>query len=117
MSRHEKDLYALEREGAILSEKERTVLATKEAKRASWAERMLEEHGEDWEAIVQMQDQNRTEFPIVPRKKKARWTQGQKDEHAIYRQVKRDKREAEKKAERKSMRKTPQNDTQQRSTF
>lgn len=89
LSRREKDLHAIQETSGLLSEKEKRILATKEAKRAKWAERMQSEHGEKWEAVVEERDRaevaarQRGEKPAS--KKKNRWTQQQKDEAAVKR--------------------------------
>lgn len=100
LSRREKDLQAIQSTSGLLSEKEKQVLATKEAKRAKFAERMQKEHGDNWEAVVEEMDRaqvaarQKGELPAV--KKKNRWSQEKKDEHA----AKKAERQAAKAAQR-----------------
>lgn len=107
LSRKEKELQAIQESSGLLGEKEKRLLATKEAKRAKWAERMRTEHGDNWEAIVEERDRaelaarQRGEKPAS--KKKNRWTQEQKDEAAFKRAEKRAARDAKKMKERGSL--------------
>lgn len=84
LSRREKELQAIQSTSDLLSEKEKRVLATKEAKRAKFAERMKKEHGDNWEAVVE--EKNRAQAAArkkgEQKPKKNRWSQEKKDEHA-----------------------------------
>lgn len=86
LSRKEKDLQAIQSSSGMLSEREKQVLATKEAKRVMFAERMQKEHGDNWEAVVAENDRAmviaRQKGELPPSKKKNRWSQEKKDEHA-----------------------------------
>lgn len=84
LSRREKELQAIQSSSDLLSEKEKRVLATKEAKRVKFAERMKKEHGDNWEAVVE--EKNRAQAAArqkgEQKPKKNRWSQEKKDEHA-----------------------------------
>lgn len=86
LSRREKELQAIQSSSDLLSEKEKQVLATKEAKRAKFAERMQKAHGENWEAVVEKKNRAqaaaRQKGDLSGTKKKNRWSQEKKDEHA-----------------------------------
>lgn len=84
LSRREKELQAIRSTSDLLSEKEKRILATKEAKREKFAERMKKEHGDNWEAAVE--EKNRAQAAArlkgEQKPKKNRWSQEKKDEHA-----------------------------------
>ncbi|CAN8097582.1 unnamed protein product [Discula destructiva] len=103
ISRKERDLHAIQKETGLVSEREKRLIAGKEAKRAKWAARMHKEHGDGWETVVAGLDRakahQRLNAGAPPVKKtKKRWTQQQKDEHAAFKAEKRAVRDARKTA-------------------
>lgn len=106
LSRKEKDLQEIQSTTGLLSEKEKQVLATKEAKRAKFAERMQKEHGDNWEAAVEEMDRAqaaaRQKGELPAHKKKNRWSQEKKDEHAAMKAEQRAAKEGRKAKERGS---------------
>lgn len=104
LSRREKELQAIQSTSDLLSEKEKQVLVTKEAKRAKFAERMQQEHGDDWEAVVEkknrLQAAARQNGDLPAPKKKNRWSQEKKDEHAAKKAELRAAKEARREKQR-----------------
>lgn len=106
LSRREKALQEIQSTSGLISEQEKQVLATKEAKRAKFAERMQKEHGDNWEAAIEEQNRAveaaRLKGGLPPSKKKNRWSQAKKDEHAAKKAEQRAAKEAQRGRERGS---------------
>ncbi|KAJ4420572.1 hypothetical protein N0V82_004240 [Gnomoniopsis sp. IMI 355080] len=106
LSRREKAFLEIQSSSGLISEKEKQVLATKEAKRAKFAERMQKEHGDNWEAIVEERNRAvaaaRLKGNLPPLKKKNRWSQAKKDEHAAKKAEQQAAKEAQRRRERGS---------------